>query len=243
MKRLALLLLLPLLLLVGYYVVYPMYQVYSLVNYKQYDYNWNQKLTLQIDTPNGPVNASSITRMGVEYYPGGLPLAGTERSYHLTGEAVAADLGDGRYLFALLPGNEMAEHAYWDFFGDGVSRGALLAHVRDQVGQPPRPVPADFVPLLVTFDDLSDPASVKRVDPADLAATFGAGYALKGITLAITDAPVTEGVVEGVLGWLGEVGRTQANLIGKPKSGLVSDQPDPELYMISVLDFSTELFR
>ena len=41
-----------------------------------------------------------------------------------------------------------------------------------------------------------------RVDPADLAATFGAGFALREITLEVTDDAVTEGVVEGVLGWL-----------------------------------------
>lgn len=39
-----------------------------------------------------------------------------------------------------------------------------------------------------------------RVDPADLAATFGAGFALREITLEVTDDAVTEGVVEGVLG-------------------------------------------
>jgi len=36
-----------------------------------------------------------------------------------------------------------------------------------------------------------------RVDPADLAATFGAGFALREITLEVTDDAVTEGVVEG----------------------------------------------
>ena len=196
MKRFALLL--PLLLLVGYYVVYPMYQVYSLVNYKQYDYSWNQKLTLQIDTPNGPTSASSVTHMDVEYYPNGLPLAGTERSYHLSGEAVVADLGDGRHLFALLPASETAEHSFWDLYEDGISRGAFLSRLTKQVGQPPRPVPPEFYPLLVTFGDVSDPASVMRVDPADLAATFGAGYALREIALEVTDAAITEGVVEGV---------------------------------------------
>jgi len=43
---------------------------------------------------------------------------------------------------------------------------------------------------------------VQQVDPDDLSATFGAGYALRAVTLEITTAPVTSGVVEGVLGWL-----------------------------------------
>ena len=202
MKRLALLLLIPLLLLGGYYIFYPMYQVYSLINYKQHSYDWNQKLTLRIDTPDGLLEASSITHMGVDYFPGGLPLAGTERSYHLTGEAVVADLGEGRYLFALLPKSELAERSFWDLYDyDTESRGAFLGRIQKQVGQPARPVPLKYYPLLVTFGNLSDPASVMRVDPADLAATFGAGFALREITLEVTDDPVTEGVVEGVLGW------------------------------------------
>ncbi|MBS0563021.1 MAG: hypothetical protein JSR87_00565 [Proteobacteria bacterium] len=60
---------------------------------------------------------------------------------------------------------------------------------------------------MVTFDDISDPKSVRQVDPADLAATFGPGVALKAVTLAVTDAPVTEGKVEGVLGDLAAMGR------------------------------------
>ncbi|MCF6315304.1 MAG: hypothetical protein L3J30_03225 [Marinosulfonomonas sp.] len=243
MKRFALLLLIPLLLLGGYYILYPMYQVYSLINYKQHTYDWNQKLTLRIDTPNGPIDASSITHMGVDYFPGGLPLSGKERSYHLTGEAVVADLGDGRYLFALLPKSELAERSFWDLHSSDDPRGVLLRSIQKQVGQPARPVPLKYYPLLVTFGEVSDPASVMRVDPADLALSFGAGFALREITLEVTDDAVTKGVVEGVLGWLSEVGKAQANLIGKPEVGLVSDQPDPRLYMISVLDFSTELFK
>ncbi len=33
-------------------------------------------------------------------------------------------------------------------------------------------------PLLVTFNDIKTPASVKRVNPANLEATFGPGYRL-----------------------------------------------------------------
>jgi hypothetical protein len=58
---------------------------------------------------------------------------------------------------------------------------------------------------LVTFGNISDPTSVQQVDPDDLAATFGAGYALRAVTLEITGEPVTIGVVEGVLGWLHDV--------------------------------------
>ena len=69
-----------------------------------------------------------------------------------------------------------------------------------------RDVPRKHYPLLVTFDDINDPASVRRVDPGDLSATFGPGYRLNDVTLSIMDEPLTKGVVEIVLGWLTEVG-------------------------------------
>ena len=55
-------------------------------------------------------------------------------------------------------------------------------------------------PLLVTFSDINDPSSVKKVDPYDLESHFGAGVKLKRITLEITDESVSEGRVEKVLG-------------------------------------------
>ncbi|MEP3196791.1 MAG: hypothetical protein ABJO57_02900, partial [Lentilitoribacter sp.] len=58
------------------------------------------------------------------------------------------------------------------------------------------------------------PTSVKEVDPANLAATFGPGYSLQSITLEITDDPVTEGEVEKVLGWLNDYKQKQYRLNG-----------------------------
>lgn len=65
--------------------------------------------------------------------------------------------------------------------------------------------PKDYPPL-VTFTDLADPKTVRRVDPSDLAATFGSGYTLKAITLEITDDKVTEGNVGRILPWLATIG-------------------------------------
>ena len=53
---------------------------------------------------------------------------------------------------------------------------------------------------MVTFDDLSDPATVRKVDPLDLAATFGPGVKLRAVTLELTNAPITSGKVVSALG-------------------------------------------
>jgi hypothetical protein len=48
-----------------------------------------------------------------------------------------------------------------------------------------------FWPRMVTFGDLDDPKSVKAVNPDNLAAAFGEGVSLEGISVEITDEPVT----------------------------------------------------
>ena len=60
--------------------------------------------------------------------------------------------------------------------------------------------------MLVTFDDITKPETVRRVNPADLAAVFGEGVRLKAVTLEITEEAVTEGRVVPVLPWLITIG-------------------------------------
>jgi hypothetical protein len=62
---------------------------------------------------------------------------------------------------------------------------------------------------------------VRRVDPNDLAASFGPGYRLNAITMTITDEPVTEGKVETVLGWLGKYPEPKLS----PATGRTTDIP------------------
>jgi hypothetical protein len=161
----------------------------------------NQRLSITVATPDGPRTGSAVTRLkavppsiiGGPTYSGGS---------WLRGEAVVVDLGQGRYLFALLgrPG-AMASGLWRD-------DETLVAMIRRLRRHPPpaAEVPLDLMPMLVTFGDVSDPNTVTRVDPQDLAASFGPGVALSAVTLEVTRDPVTEGVVEGVLGWLEAIG-------------------------------------
>lgn len=194
MKRFALFILLPLVLLYGgCKLAYP-------------TYGWHQKLTLVVETPDGVETGSAVTAVLFKFENGfPFPEAGGLVS-EIQGEATVVDLGEGRYLFALIVKNDTIKLARASF-PDRIPPISNTARVKQifsiiealkGVGK----VPLKDAPLLVTFGDLSDPASVMRVDPADLAATFGAGFALREITLEITDDAVTDGVVEGVLGCL-----------------------------------------
>lgn len=160
-------------------------------------WSWNQKITVEVETPEGVKRASSVIRYGLERYDGWYVLPEARgASHHYSGEAVVLEVSSGRYLFALLKGTP---DPFLVFFP-----GEAPVEVADRFKtlRAARAVPPKLYPLMVTFGNLADPTSVQKVDPSDLAAAFGPGVRLKSITLEITAEPVTEGRVEKVLGWL-----------------------------------------
>ncbi len=118
----------------------------------------------------------------------------------------------GRWLFALLPDQERLLYSYVsDQQADGhIGLEEAIPVIQDQTDpltlDPNSRSSLDFAtryPILVTFDDITKPETVRQVDPKNLAAVFGEGVRLKAVKLEITEEAVTEGRVEGVLGWLG----------------------------------------
>ena len=163
-------------------------------------HSWRQKLTLVVETPEGEVSGSSVVEVRVSFYQGGQIMSGTEVHYDLTGEAAVVEVLPGRYLFALMgDSEELFFRAAKDRF-EGMTRGEWLREIPEQTE--PVVVKGDLIPMLVTFDDITKPETVREVDPEDLAAVFGNGVRLKAVTLEITEEAVTEGRVEGVLEWL-----------------------------------------
>ena len=169
-------------------------------------YSWHQKLTVTVETPQGPVTASSVVAVEWSRSPAVLPdMPGAHHRFW--GEATVVRLPGERYLFALVSGADFralnvfapdklpkanpaaiaaflpaAQRVYW-------SSGETLTLSKDQY------------PLLVTFDDVKNPASVKKVDSEGLDAVFGPGYSLTSVTMTITDEAVTDDQLEKVLGW------------------------------------------
>jgi hypothetical protein len=158
------------------------------------------RLTYVVETPDGERTASSVIYVRREDTTR-LPLPNTGYGYVLEGEAVVIDLGQGKYLFSLI--QENAYRLPPAVFDDIRPQGMGIVPFTEWLAErkPAAVVPRELYPLLVTFEDINDPASVKRVDPDDLAAMFGPGHRLKTVTLEITDDPITEGRVESVLGW------------------------------------------
>jgi hypothetical protein len=176
------------------------------------------RLTLEAMTPDGPKTGSSVIEVS---YGSEFNLNGGRRKgrWHVTGEAVPLDLGQGKYLFATLTDNASGRP---NTLTDGSFNGATDAHYLPVIvfglkwdwgeetklppqiaaaeAAGPKDVPLYNLPTLVTFKDINDPATVELVNPSMINEVFGPGYLLVRATLSVThDRP--NSVIETVLNW------------------------------------------
>lgn len=167
-------------------------------------YSWNQKLTVEVETPEGIVSGSSVVKFTFENTIRIGSIGGSNSS--VEGEATIVALPEGRFLFVLLgrPG-AMAEVSYKEaILGNPDARIKDIKRYHSKIEDIRERVPLDrsSYPLFVTFDDINDLTSVRVVDPNDLTATFGEGYGLKHITIEVVDENVTNGEIKKVLKWI-----------------------------------------
>jgi hypothetical protein len=161
------------------------------------------KMTVEVETPQGVKTGSSVYEVSA-FKTSELITGGGSSDSTLKGEAVAVDLPDGKTLFALL---RMANGTSGDdnlaIMSLKTMDPAMSITTRDESARrirsgdgikSPAEVAAKDYPMLVTFGDINDPASVKLVDPADFAGSFGPGVRLKRITVAVTDEAVTSAI-------------------------------------------------
>lgn len=167
------------------------------------------RMTVEVETPAGVKSASNI--LAVTPYRGYTPGGNTRTS----GDAVFVDLGGGKNLVALLAHpdktldldaiNYVALRAYPAATGKRVN----FNDMSKQSGAVP--VQGALIPVLVTFADPANPASVRVVSPDDVEAVLGKGFRLRGITAeAVPNGlwPVDFGgalgepVTRGIKGWL-----------------------------------------
>lgn len=179
--------------------------------------DYRYRLTVEVETPQGVHSGSSVIEVEQTMGRSAGSGFGAIIMRRVRGEAVAVELPNGSTVFALLRSDDdvdWASHVVanmapelggeaWEESFDNV----LLLEAESEL---PRQWPAvggledrSAYPMLVTFADLDDPTSVERVNPDDLAATFGEGFHLKRITVQLTNDPVTTGIDER-LAWLND---------------------------------------
>lgn len=179
--------------------------------------DYRYRLTVEVDTPEGLKAGSSVIEVKQRLVRRGSSPANTAVERRVRGEAVAVDLPGEKTLFALLRSDNnvdwasyvmqtLAPHIDSESFAQQLDNMLLL---KGEIVLPRTFPPVGHLkersayPMLVTFGDLDDPTSVERVDPDDLAMTFGEGISLGRITVQITDGPVTSGITRRLV-WLSE---------------------------------------
>lgn len=185
-------------------------------------YTARYELAIEVETPNGLKRGSSVieARYGWEPQLFGL-ISGVKNS--VIGEAVFVDLGDGKNIVvtfrarvregsALKLPSKIFEFPPHDKSKTKTGiRAAMKAGVRG--------VPIAMLPFTVTFPDVRDPLSVRKLDPSDIGKYFGDGYSIKQATIQITGKPAKEGLVSK-LPWLEAIGSKaltgRSNSAGSP---------------------------
>lgn len=192
---------------------------------KTFEYEWNQRVTVVVQTPDGEVARSGVIRA---YYHFGQRGGGANHTWRtLAGEYPAINLGDRRYLVAVMGAVVTSDTDNVVLSRAGKHALALTPRnserpysivdwvrgLRDVRRDAPTSLP-DGAPLFVTFDDPDDPLTVRRVDRDEFETVFGPGYRLKSVTIELTDDPVTEGVMRRVFPWLVDVWRKGGSIDG-----------------------------
>ena len=192
--------------------------------------DYRYRLTVEVDTPEGVRSGASVIEVKTGQSGAyNIPSPNT-LFFRASGEAVAVDLPNGQTLFALLRsetsvnwvygvmaeiipksevkpqivGSAEEDDPYVRRFETMLTRTGVYDVPRQFPDPPPyideTDKPVDY-PMLVTFKDIADPKTVEKVDPDNFVATFGKGYALRRITVQLTDAPVTNGIQRRFSWW------------------------------------------
>jgi hypothetical protein len=160
-------------------------------------------MTVTVQTPDGLVTGSSVIEVRVVYNESGGGLAGDVqfRARH-SGEAVAVEVRPGQYLFVpvRVPSSLLFSADPGRFGGPEVGFPDDLPLIAEQTEPFFLCEPGGFCPFMVALVERAV-FGLREVTPETMAEVFGEGYAIRQVTLEVTDDPVTSGVMEEILQW------------------------------------------
>src|SRR4051794_36231922 len=138
------------------------------------------RLTVAVETPEGVRSASNVVSVH--------PDRGYSRhgSTVTKGDAVFVDLGAGKNLVALLAhigdkGLDLDDISYVGLRAYNAAGHKPTFNAMSRISGPVH-VDGALMPVLVKFNDLSDPATMRVVRPDDLEAAFGSAFRLRGVS-------------------------------------------------------------
>jgi hypothetical protein len=164
-------------------------------------YKWRQKMTVEVDTPNGVVTGSNVVE--VTWIIGSFrPGDGPGVAFKVKGEAIALDIRPGQKLFVLISTAEYTASALYHGPTRGLGTPEGAADILKQPLNQPVELPVDSYPKLVVFQNIDDPKSIRVLKHDELAEEFGPGVAVRSVKFELTEAPVSPSQIGAVLNWL-----------------------------------------
>ncbi|MGH1404909.1 MAG: hypothetical protein ACRBDL_11790 [Alphaproteobacteria bacterium] len=176
---------------------------------------WRYRITVEVETPEGLKSGSAVWEVNLS------PVKinnvnGYKDTYR--GEAIAVDLGERGYLFALRRGSYGRSYktqiVLWSFPHDEIDDVIKVRHYSeletDVISLSP-----DHYPLFVYLEDINDPKTTRAIyDPhneisrksrdikvKNIEEVFGEGVRVKDVKIQMTRDPVGFGI-HNVLPWL-----------------------------------------
>lgn len=144
------------------------------------------RTTLEVETPNGVKSGSSVIRI---FWIPGFGVQSTGGAYE-DGEATFVDLGDGKFVIALLAsgpkgnyGHRLAE-AFFGINQLGYTRAPMIALAKQPIGTRVL-LEGENIPTLVTFANKDNPQTARIIAPAGFHWAFGEGYTLKSASFEL----------------------------------------------------------
>lgn len=201
-----------------YCVTYYLDREYERANTRE----WNQKLTIEIQTPDGVRSGSSVTRIFWK------PLRKSHLFFHpsygriwtQTGDGFAIDIGNKDYLFISIRNGSNMNMAELYFlvankpikkFSGGTQFAPTLPEFKG-LSTPEAmsvfikgkswPLSVTQIPAAYRFRDLNDPLSVENVKLDELESAYGSGYSFKSARVDITNESTTCNSIETLLPWI-----------------------------------------
>jgi hypothetical protein len=174
--------------------------VFLLYLYAQPAYTHRFRLTVEVQTPSGVKSGSSVIETSAWESGNWTEARGVRTDFK--GRAVFIDLGSGRNLVALLAFGPQGtdQSKLFHLVGAALAPGRSLDWNDEYRLSGTGSLPRAYTPTLITFANLADPKTAAVIDPADIEKTFGAGFAIKQVTLATTSKSASEGI-EKILPW------------------------------------------
>jgi len=196
--------------------------------------SWKQKVTVEVETPDGVKTGSAVTKITKKDHSGFL-VTGMASGIHsdVEGEAVVVDLGGGKYLFALLDNIEyLAFNSLWDEVqkkgrGKKIYKNFDGHRILRDLKNIKAAVPEKRYPDFLTFSNPEDPNSIVRLDHKDLERTFGESYRFLSMKIEIVDEPVTWGRLEKFFPYFSWSPQKRHTYWGNPKNPSIAITSNP----------------